>query len=154
MVTRRGIPLQRPNHARVFPEEASMVLRVALNNVLSLSLSLHNSSSLAFGAFALFVLFPRMLLHALPDGCQGRFVASTITRRCKLLRKGKVAILLREAHEAQAGRVSRQVKASSIPSSATTFSKTARAAILAGARAGARAFTSSPSPSVLIPTSR
>ncbi len=42
-------------------------------------------------------------------------------------------VLLSEAHEAQMGRVAKLTKAASVSASTTTFSKTARAAILAGA---------------------
>ena len=56
-----------------------------------------------------------------------------------LLKEGDIATLLLEAHEAQAGRVSKLFKASSIPSSSTTFSKTFETTILAGAGAVGRA---------------
>jgi hypothetical protein len=56
-----------------------------------------------------------------------------------MLREGKIATLLGEAHEAQARRVSKQTKTASIPASTTTSSKTRRAAILAGAGAERRA---------------
>jgi hypothetical protein len=52
-----------------------------------------------------------------------------------LPREGNIATLLLEAHEAQTIRVTKSTKASSIPSSSTSFSKTTRAAILAGAGA-------------------
>ena len=54
---------------RSFPKEASRLLREALDETLSLALSLHSSSPLAFNAFSLVVLFPRLLLRPLPDGC-------------------------------------------------------------------------------------
>ena len=59
--------------------------------------------------------------------------------RCRLLREGDIATLLLEAHEAQTGRVMKSTKASSISSSSTSFSKTARAPIMAGAGAVGRA---------------
>ena len=102
-------------------------------------MSLHVSSPIAFSAYSLFVLFPRLLLRPLPDGCQGSFAAATLSRRCNLFREGKIAMLLNEAHEAQAGRVARQIKAHSRSSSSSTFSKTTRAAILAGVGAMGRA---------------
>ena len=46
-----------------------------------------------------------------------------------MLREGGIATLLSEAHEAKAGRVAKLMKAHSKPTSSTTFSKTARAAI-------------------------
>ena len=128
-----------PAKRRYFPMETSRALREALDDTLSLALSLHESSPLAFIAFALFVLFPRLLLRPLPDGCQGSFAAASLSRRCNLLKEGKIATLLSEAHEAQVGRVAKQMKVASIPTSTTTFSKTTRDAILAGAGAMGRA---------------
>ncbi len=94
---------------------------------------------MTFSAFNLFVLFPRLLLRPLPEGCQGGFAAAALNMRCRLLREGDIATLLREAHEAQTGRGTKLTKASSIPSSFTPFSKTPRTAILAGAEAVGRA---------------
>jgi len=54
-------------------------------------------------------------------------------------RERDIATLLPEAHEAQAGRVLKLVKASSISSSTISFSKTARGGILVGAGAVGRA---------------
>ena len=59
--------------------------------------------------------------------------------RCRLLREGDITTLLQVAHEAQTGRVTKSTKASSIPSSSTSFSKTSRATILDGAGAVGRA---------------
>ena len=59
------IPVKR----RKFPKEASEMLREALDETLSLALSLHHSSPRAISAYSLFVLFPRLLLRPLPDGC-------------------------------------------------------------------------------------
>jgi len=130
---------------RCFPKEASRLLREALDETLSLALSLHNSSPLAFSAFSLVVLFPRLLLRPLPDGCQGCFAAEALARRCSLLREGKLLVLLTEAHEAHTERVAKSLKASSTSASTSTFSKTSRAAILARAgavgRAGKSAFS-------------
>jgi hypothetical protein len=122
-----------------FPKEASRALKEALDEILSLAMSLHKLSPLAFSAFALFVLFPRLLIRPLPDGCQGSFVAATLTRRCSLLREGKIVVLLSEAHEAHTRRVAKLMKAASVSVSTTTFFETARAAILAGAGAVGRA---------------
>jgi len=102
-------------------------------------MALHTSSPLAFSVFALFVLFPRPLLRPLPDDYQGSFAATTLSRRCSLLREGKIAILLSEAHEVRTGRVAKLTKAASVSASTTTFSKTTRATILAGAGAVGRA---------------
>ena len=55
---------------RCFPKEAYTALREVLEEVLSLASSLHKSSPHAFSAYALFVLFPKVLLRSLPDGCQ------------------------------------------------------------------------------------
>jgi hypothetical protein len=131
-----NVPVKR----RCFPKEASRALREALYAVLSLALSLQKSSPLAFSVFALSVLFPRLLLRPLSDGCQESFVVAALFRRYNLLREGKISTLFSEAREAQAGRVAKQTKAASIPTSTTPFSKTARAAILAGAGAVGRAF--------------
>ena len=91
-----NVPVKR----RYFPKEASRALREALDETLSLTLSLHKSFPLAFNAFALSVLFPKLLLRPLPDGCQGSFAAAALSRRCSFLREGKISVLLTEAHEA------------------------------------------------------
>jgi hypothetical protein len=131
-----NVPVKR----RCFPKEASRALRDAMDDTLSLALSFHKSSPLAFSAFALFVLFPRLLLRPLPDGCQGSFATSALSRRCSLLKEGKIALPLNEAHEAQVGMVAKLTKSAYVSAYTTTFSKTARATILAGAgAAGGRA---------------
>ena len=130
-----NVPVKR----RSFPKETSRMLREVMDETLSLALSLHVSSPIAFSAYSLFVLFPRMLFRPLLDGCQESFAAASLSRRCNLLREGEIATLLNEAHEARAGRVARQTKAHSRSSSSSTFSKTARVAILAGAGAMGRA---------------
>ncbi len=58
-----------PVKIRSFPKEASEALREALDTTLSFALSLHKSSPVAFSAAALFVLFPRLILRPLPEGC-------------------------------------------------------------------------------------
>jgi len=122
-----NVPVKR----RAFPKEASEALREALDTTLSFALSLHKSSPLAFSAAALFVLFPRLILRPLADGCQGRLAAAAFLDRCKRLEAGDLEGLIREAHEAQTERVrGRTAAASTQPHS---FSKTARAAVLAGA---------------------
>ena len=96
-----NVPVKR----RYFPKTASRALREALDEVISLAL--HKSSPLAFSAFAVFVLLPRLLLRLLPDGCQGSFVAAVLSKRRYMLREGKLATMLSEAHEAHAGRVAK-----------------------------------------------
>ncbi len=59
-----NVPIERRN----FPKEASRELREALDEIHSLAISLHKSSSLAFSAYDLLVLFQRMPLSPLPDG--------------------------------------------------------------------------------------
>jgi hypothetical protein len=122
-----------PVKHRYFPKEATRLLREALDETLSLALSLHHSSPLAFNAYSLFILFPRLLLRPLPNGCQGNFAAAALSRRCCLLREGDIETLLVEAHETQADRLAKQREAHSKSSASSSFSKTARAAILAGA---------------------
>jgi hypothetical protein len=56
---------------RAFPKEANLLLREAMDATLSLALSLHKSTPLAFSASALYVTFPRLFLRPLPNGCQG-----------------------------------------------------------------------------------
>ena len=104
-----NVPIRR----RCFPKEASRLLREALDETLSLALSLHSSSPLAFSAFSLFMLFPRLLMRPLPDGCQGSFAAATLARRCNMLREGKLSVLLTEAHEAQTETVAKIIKVAS-----------------------------------------
>jgi hypothetical protein len=67
-----NVPVKR----RCFPKEVTRLLRETLDDTLSLALSLHSSSLMAFSAFALFVLFPRLLLRPLLDGCQGSFAVA------------------------------------------------------------------------------
>ena len=62
-----NVPVKR----RCFPKEASRALREALDETLSLTLSLHKSSPLAFSAFAFFILFPRLLLRPPPPRTDG-----------------------------------------------------------------------------------
>ncbi len=96
---------------RCFPKEASKTLRETLDESLLLAISMHMSSPLAFNAFGLFVLFPRLLLRPLPEGCQGGFATANLDRRCMLLKEGDIATLLREAQKAQTGRVTKLTKA-------------------------------------------
>jgi hypothetical protein len=128
-----------PVKCHCFPKETSRALREAMDKSLALALSLHDSSPLAVSAFSLFVLFPRLLIRPLLDGCQGCFAAITLSRRCSLLKEGKICVLLSEAHEAQVRRVAKKTKATSIPASTTTFSETTRAAILTRAGVVGRA---------------
>ncbi len=68
----------------------------------------------------------RLLMY----GCQVRFVDAALRKRCSLYLEGKVSQLLAESHETQTDRMSAAMNAASTDSVA--FSKTARAAILAG----------------------
>jgi hypothetical protein len=130
-----NVPVKR----RCFPKEASKPPREALDEILSLAMSLYKSSPLTFSAFALFVLFPLLLLRPLPDGCQGSFAAATLSMRCNLLTEGQLITLLGEAQEAQTRSVAKQTKSNSIPTSTSSFSKTARVVILARAGTVGRA---------------
>ncbi len=91
-----NVPVKR----RSFPKEASEALREALDVTLSFALSLHKSSPLAFSAAALFVLFPKLILRPLPEGCQGRIAADALLDRCRKLSGGDVAGMIYDAHEA------------------------------------------------------
>ncbi len=79
----------------------------------ALSLSLHTTSPLAFNAYALFVLFPRLVLKPLQDGCQRRLVATALLDRCKKLSEGDVASLIFDAHEGHTERVRSRMAAAS-----------------------------------------
>ena len=48
---------------------------------LSFALFLHKTSPLSFSALALFVLFPRLVLRPLPEGCQGRLAVAALLER-------------------------------------------------------------------------
>jgi len=113
-----------------FPKEASEQLRDVLDSILALALSLHKNSPLALCAYSLFVLFPRMLLRPIPNGCQGRFVDAALKRRCHLYETGDIGRLLTDSYEAHTDRVTAKVLAAS--EDTVSFSKTARAAIFAG----------------------
>jgi hypothetical protein len=126
-ISLHNVPVKR----RMFPKEANTPLRDALDTTLSLALSLHRTSPLAFSASALYVLFPRLLLRPLPEGCQGRFASAELTRRCEMLASGNVAGLLNESHEALTARALKSVESSS--SQPLSFSKTTRRSALAGA---------------------
>ena len=62
-----NVPVAR----RSFPKAAFEALREALDITLSFALSLHKTSPLSFNTSALFVLFPRLILKPLHDGCLG-----------------------------------------------------------------------------------
>jgi hypothetical protein len=121
-----NVPVKR----RSFPKEASLALRDALDYTLSLALSLHRNSPVALSAYSLFILFPRLLLRPLPNGCQGRFADAIFRKRCDLLLAGDIHRLILDSHEAQADRILSSINSASTDT--PTFSKTARAAILAG----------------------
>jgi len=120
-----NVPVKR----RAFPKEASSLLRDTLDVILTLALSLRKNSSMAFSAFSLFILFPRLLLRPLPAGCQGRYAEAAFRKRCTLFMEGGVAALITESHDAQTERVSAAIN--SVSSDTVVFSKTARAALLA-----------------------
>ena len=126
-ISSRNVPVKR----RSFPKEASEQLRDVLDSILTLALSLHKKSPLAFSAYSLFVLFQRMLLRPLPNGCQGRFADASLKRRCILYVTGDIGRLLTDFYKAQTDRVTPRVLATS--EDTVSFSKTARTAILAGA---------------------
>jgi len=127
------VPVKR----RSFPKESSSILRQVMDAVLSLALSLNETSPLIFNAHAIFVMFRRLILRPLPSGCHGRLAADALARRCSLLREGDVGTLLREARDAQSTRIAKALAETSAPKQA--FSKIARAAILSRAGAVGRA---------------
>ncbi len=79
-----NVPVKR----RVFPKEATSPLRDSPDAALTQALSLHKDSPLAFSSAAIYVLFPRLLLRPLPDGCQGRFAAAELMKRCQMMSSG------------------------------------------------------------------
>ena len=79
-----------PVKRRSFPKEASEALREALDVAISFALSLHKTSTLAFSAPALFVLFPRIILRPLPEVFQGRLADAALLDRCRKLSVGDV----------------------------------------------------------------
>jgi hypothetical protein len=91
-----NVPVKR----RAFPKEAPSLLRDALECTLSLALSLHMNSPLALSAYSLSILFPRLLMRPLPNGCQGRFVDAVLRKRCELLHAGDIQRLTLDSHEA------------------------------------------------------
>jgi len=72
------VPVKR----KAFPKEASSLLRDTLDVILSLALTLKRNSSIAFSAYSLFILFPRLLLRPLPTRCQSRFAEAAFRNRC------------------------------------------------------------------------
>ena len=126
-ISSHNVPVKR----RSIPMEASEQLRDVLDSILSFALSLHKNSPLAFFAYSLFVLFPRLLLRPLPKCCQGRFVDADLQRRCQLYETGDIGRLLTDSYEAQTDKVTARVETAS--KDTVSFSKTARVAILAWA---------------------
>ena len=126
-ISSHNVPVKR----RSFPKDASEQLRDVLDSILTLALSLHKNSPLAFSAYSLFVLFMHLLLRPLPHGCQGRFADAALKRRCLLYVTGDIGRLLTDSYEAQTDRVTARILATS--EDTVSFSKTARDAILAGA---------------------
>ena len=82
-----------------FPKEAFSVLRVALESIVALALSLHMNYSMAFSAYSLLVLFPRDLLRPLPNGCQGRFGDGVLRKRCELFNAGDIMRLITDSRD-------------------------------------------------------
>ena len=132
-ISRSNVPVKR----RCFPKESSHILRQAMDDALSLVLSMYKASPLAFDAHAIFVVLPRLVLRPPPSGCQGGLAAASLSRRCSLLREGDIDTLLKKAHEAQSARVAKALVEASAPKA--SFSKTMRAVILARAGAVGRA---------------
>jgi len=93
-ISSHNVPVKR----RSFPKEASEQLRDVLDAILTLALSLHKNSPLAFCVYSLFVLFPRMLFHPLSNGCQGRFAEAALKRRCPLYETGDIGRLIMDSH--------------------------------------------------------
>jgi hypothetical protein len=118
-----------PAKCRCFPKEAARPMREALVVVLSLTVSLTKTSPLALTAWASFVLFPKVFLRPLPNGCQGSFATTAFNKRCKLLMEGNIDFLLAEAHEAQTERIANSTRALSEPD--VVLPQTAKAASLA-----------------------
>ncbi len=68
---------------------------------MSLALSLHMSSPLVYNAYAMLVMFPRLILRPLLNGCHGIachgiFAAVTLRRQCNLWKEGKIDVLVKE----------------------------------------------------------
>jgi hypothetical protein len=120
-----NVPVKR----MAFPKEASSLLRDTLDVILSLALSLKMNPSMAFNAYSLFILFPRLLLRPVPAGCQGRFAEAAFRNRCLLFQEGEISRLINESYDAQSERVSAAMN--SVSTETVVFSKTARAALLA-----------------------
>ena len=76
------------------------MLRDTLDYILTLAFSLHKNSPMAFSAYSLFILFPRMCLRPLPNGCKGRFADGVLRKRCSLFMKGDASRLITDSHEA------------------------------------------------------
>ncbi len=90
-ITFHNVPVKR----RCFPKEASINLRKTLDDTIALALSLNENSPMAFAAYSLFILFPRLMLRLLPDGCQGSYAAAALNRRCGMWASGDVDGLIR-----------------------------------------------------------
>ena len=86
---------------------------------------------MSFSAYSLFILFPRLLLIPLLAGCQGRFAEAALRNICLLFQTGEISRLINDSHDAQTDRVSTAMNSTSTDTVA--YSKTARAALLAGA---------------------
>ena len=108
-ISSHNVPVKR----RSFPKEASEQLRDVMDANLTLALSLHKNSPLAFCAYSLFVIFPRLLLRPLSNGCQERFAEATLKRRCHLYETGDIGRLIMDSHEALTDRVNASVRVAS-----------------------------------------
>ena len=137
MSASRDRKLLLPRQEPICPEGIPCPPRHTLDDDLYLALSLYTSSALAFRFHLVFVLFPILTLRPLSNGYRGGIAVATLSRRCTLLREGDIDSLVREAHEARTNKVAKALaEASALKSS---FSKTAKATILAKARAVGRA---------------
>jgi hypothetical protein len=85
--------------------ENGELVRTTFDNILRLATSLSPDKTMAFPAYAAYVLFPRQILRSLPPGCKGKHDAATFARRCTMVCNGQIAELLNEAHNSQVTRV-------------------------------------------------
>ena len=120
-----------------FPNESREFIFNTLDDILKLATTIPQDDPLAFASYIAFILFPRLILRSLPPGCQGKYAAQAFRTRCEMFNDGRVADLIKEAHDSQVTRVTRRIHDSTQPS--TSFPKTARAASLAGGGAVGKA---------------
>jgi hypothetical protein len=120
-----------------FPNESRDIIFNTLDDILKLAITIPQDDPLAFASYIAFVLFPRLVLRSLPPGCKGKHAALAFRTRCEMLNDGRVADLIKEAHDSQVTRVARRIHDSTQPS--TSFPMTTRAASLAGCGAVGKA---------------